>query len=459
MNVQITSTTICKTITTEENENDFYQKVAQVIADIQTSDSVFISCPYGTAEYCITPRSGTFFVREASNNINFSDKGNYPPVYLVCVNADKNNYKFYKLEQKGNDVIATYGRIGVAAGEMFGERTYTYPSRMFWIKYHEKLAKGYQDKTDVYLNKPQKTTPTQKKTQQPDTISDILYQKLAQCSRQIIQENCVSEIVTEKMVKESKKILKAMYERKTVKGFNTKLLELLAISPRKTNDVKQLLAVSAAQFPNIIQREENLISAMEGIAGKQAETGGFEKSGIEVYLATDKQKEQVLAKLTPNLAAKVKNVYRVINQKHKKTFDLYLKKENIHTVKQFWHGSRNENWLSIIMNGLSLRPNAVITGKMFGNGIYFAPSCEKSWNYTSYRGTYWAKGTSNNAYMGLYATAYGSPLDVYNAHSYSQNTLQGKNCVHAHAGTQLRNDEIVFYAEDAMVLNYIVEFE
>lgn len=57
------------------------------------------------------------------------------------------------------------------------------------------------------------------------------------------------------------------------------------------------------------------------------------------------------------------------------------------------------------------------------------------------------------------ATAYGSLLDIDNAHSYSQNTLQGKNCVHAHAGTQLRNDEIVFYAEDAMVLNYIVEFE
>ena len=38
---------------------------------------------------------------------------------------------------------------------------------------------------------------------------------------------------------------------------------------------------------------------------------------------------------------------------------------------------------------------------------------------------------------------------------------QDKNCdcLHAHAGVSLQNDEIIFYHEDAMVLNYIVEFE
>lgn len=33
------------------------------------------------------------------------------------------------------------------------------------------------------------------------------------------------------------------------------------------------------------------------------------------------------------------------------------------------------------------------------------------------------------------------------------------DCVHAHAGTALRNDEIIFFDENAMVLNYIVEFQ
>jgi len=39
----------------------------------------------------------------------------------------------------------------------------------------------------------------------------------------------------------------------------------------------------------------------------------------------------------------------------------------------FFHGSRNENWWNIIKNGLQLNPNAKITGKMLGHGIYLAP--------------------------------------------------------------------------------------
>lgn len=85
---------------------------------------------------------------------------------------------------------------------------------------------------------------------------------------------------------------------------------------------------------------------------------------------------------------------------------------------------------------------------------------QKSWNYTSFRGTYWAKGTSNTGFMGLYATAYGEAEDVYVRKVYSKESLKnlGKNCVHAHAGSCLINDEIIFFDEAAMVLNYIVEF-
>ena len=179
---------------------------------------------------------------------------------------------------------------------------------------------------------------------------------------------------------------------------------------------------------------------------------------MEVYIATEKQRQQVLDHLSPQLHSKVKQVYRVIPQEQQKRFNTYLKKHGIKRVMQLWHGSRNENWLSIIQNGLKLRPDAIITGKMFGDGIYFAPSSMKSWGYTSFRGTYWAKGTQNRAFMALYATAYGNPKDVYASQRFTQDTLDGKNCVHAHAGTALRNDEIIYYSEDAMVLNYLVEF-
>ena len=112
------------------------------------------------------------------------------------------------------------------------------------------------------------------------------------------------------------------------------------------------------------------------------------------------------------------------------------------------------------MNSLKLNPNAKITGKMFGQGIYFAPDPDKSWNYTSYHGSYYAKGTSDIAFMGLYATAYGIPHDVNAAGFFTKGILdsKNKNCIHAHAGENLYRDEIVFYDENAILLQYIVEF-
>lgn len=228
------------------------------------------------------------------------------------------------------------------------------------------------------------------------------------------------------------------------------------------------MANSQADFARIIEREDDLIHAMEGSyygRSKKAITneGSFADYNIEVYEATEKQKKEVMAKLNDSLKGKVANIYRVIPVEQKKRFDAYLKKNNIKKVKQFWHGSRNQNWTSIIINSLKLNPNAIITGKMFGQGVYFAPSSMKSWNYTSYHGTSWAHGSSDCAFMGLYATAYGTPkdVDVWSASAdYKKMVSDAKaNCLHAHKGVSLMNDEIIFYNEDAVLLNYIVEFK
>ena len=223
-----------------------------------------------------------------------------------------------------------------------------------------------------------------------------------------------------------------------------------------SSDLKWL-AKSKDDFARIIEREEDLVNAMNAVSGTSS---SLDFRGVEVYVATDDQRDKVVNRLNPQLQSKVKTVYRVIPKGQKEKFNSYLKKNNIKHVKELWHGSRNCNWLSIIQDSLKLNPNAQITGKMFGQGIYFAPQSLKSWGYTSYHGTRWASGNSNTAFMGLYAVAYGKPMDVTTARpSLTGKDLGVYNCVHAHAGTALLNDEIIFYDEDAILLNYIVEFE
>lgn len=388
----------------------------------------------------------------------------YPTVYLTCINEEHNNYKFYKLEQTGNECIATYGRIGAGKGELYGERSCKYPLRMFWIKYYEKLQKGYIDQSDVYIT--EKTQEDSTKginiSQEEETVSYKLYQKLMSLARRTVEKVCVSQHITEEMVKRTKALLFQLYAATFLDDFNRILKQIMTVNPRKVLHVQNLLAKSPDEFKEIVDREESLLSAMEAVAGhvpaKIQTNDGFVRDNIQIKMASDQQRTKVLSKLDPSLQRRVTNVYRVDSRLHKERFEKYCEKNHISEIKGLWHGSRNENWISIIKQGLLLNPNAIITGKMFGNGIYFAPGSTKSWNYTSGNGAYWTGGTSPVAFMGLYATAYGHPLYASRAYAYSKSSLSGKDCVHAQAGLYLRNDEIIFYDESAMVLQYLVEF-
>ena len=123
---------------------------------------------------------------------------------------------------------------------------------------------------------------------------------------------------------------------------------------------------------------------------------------------------QVIKDSLGDCKQKFYQAWRVTNKATQNRFDNFVKNEDIKDIRLFWHGSRNENWWSILNTGLVLRPtNAVITGKMFGMGTYFSPTAKKSLGYTSLDGSYWAGGRSNSAFMGLMKVAYGIPYDVY----------------------------------------------
>ena len=192
----------------------------------------------------------------------------------------------------------------------------------------------------------------------------------------------------------------------------------------------------------------------------------MEELGLEFEEVDDKDVE-LIKKLMNESKDKFRNAWRVKNLKTQERFDKFVADNDIKDIKLLFHGSRSENFWSIIKMGLVLRPtNAVITGKMFGFGIYFAPKCQKSIGYTSLSGAYWTHGGNNTAYMALFDVAYGTPYDVYDFNSkyYDLNydKLQqfkpGANCLHAHADKgMLRNDEIVVYKEDQMTIKYLIE--
>jgi poly [ADP-ribose] polymerase len=366
--------------------------------------------------------------------------------YLTMVDAGENNYKYYSIKVNGDTFEATWGRMGVTGRVMAGNKVY--PIKDYSKKYNEKIAKGYKDRTEILTSSGSDESTSASKE------ATMLYNFLLKYSKERVHSTLVSDNLTKGMVEHSRKLLNDLYNSNDIRSFNNVLLELMAICPRKVDKVESQLAKSRRDIPFIFDREEDLQKAMEGVVGNGGGT-----LDADVLMATDEQREQVLDKLSDKLKPKVVDVYRVKPNRQQVKFDNYIKQRNITKIKQLWHGSRNENWISIIRNSLSLSPNAQITGKMFGNGIYFAPSSMKSWGYTSGDGAYWTGGGSKDAVMGLYATAYGEPHITERAGKFTEDTIYGKDCVHAKAGSQLRNDEIIYYNEAAMVLNYIVTFK
>ena len=55
---------------------------------------------------------------------------------------------------------------------------------------------------------------------------------------------------------------------------------------------------------------------------------------------------------------------------------------HIISLELLWHGSRTENYVGILSEGLRIAtPDAPVSGYMFGKGLYFADVPSKSANY------------------------------------------------------------------------------
>lgn len=403
------------------------------------------------------------------------------PRYLVMVTSENNN-KFYKqIPVDDRTWIAEYGRIGSTSTKR------TYSMSVWDSKYREKLRKGYEDKSDLIEETivKVKSDGVEYREIENKAIAEIVAQ-LQAMARTALKENYTvsSASVTQAMVDEAQELLVLLTKDMTVNRFNELLLKLFSTIPRRMTEVSHYLAKTKDDFNKIIKREQDLLDVMRTQVVQSApvvEDENVEKKDVTILehlgLVFEECDNEDIAKIQMALGSSVdkfSRAWKVTNLATQKKYDEFVKKEKIRKKKLLFHGSRNENWWSILSTGLVLRPtNAVITGKLYGMGIYFAPKARKSIGYTSLNGSYWAGGHSNTAYMALMEVAYGTPYDVHGYdsrfHGMTYDTLQklqkGANCLHAHAGanmggsSSLRNDEIVIYKEEQCTIKYLVEIK
>lgn len=143
---------------------------------------------------------------------------------------------------------------------------------------------------------------------------------------------------------------------------------------------------------------------------------------------------------THNIGVNLINLYQLDKPSETELFKQY---ENLHNRQLLWHGTRIANVVGILSTRFQLNPSAVITGKMFGNGVYFANASTKS---AGYIGT----NKDNIGFMFLCEIALGTPKKETNAVSYTGKPV-GYDSVHG-VGQWQPNQESHIIKQDGLII-------
>jgi poly [ADP-ribose] polymerase 2/3/4 len=418
---------------------------------------------------------------------------------LIHVSVDNgktdNSNKVYIMEELADGRIkCEYGRVGKSMTTEYK------PSHKWSSVYKQKTgaSKGYTDVTELLAEVV--VDDTQPKDDKVEAIKDSVVRKLVEelmaFANKSIQRNykVTQEAVSEQQVSAAQEVLDAIGGLikigVDVKHVNDMLLKLYTIIPRKMDNVKYHL-ISEIKDDNSLESAQRLLndeqSALDTMAGQvqlikqqreaakqtaEETTKGkksksltiLEQMGLTIEVENDKDTLDLITKLLGPNAKQAKKVYKVRNIKTQARFDVHMSKAEVKKKRLYWHGSRNENWFNILQTGLLIRPSgAVHTGSMFGDGIYFADKAQKSIGYTSLRGSYWARGGDNKAFLALFDVHLGKEKEILHhsssCYSLSKKVLQkeGFDSVFAKGGADLRNNEFIVYDSAQCTVSHLIE--
>ena len=420
---------------------------------------------------------------------------------LIHVSVDNgmtaNSNKVYIMEELTDGRIkCEYGRVGKSLVTEYK------PSSKWDSVLKQKLSKtkGYTDVTDL-LAEPvvDDSKPVNNKVDNiKDEIVKKLIDELMSFANKSIQRNykVSQEAVSEQQVTAAQEIISnisgLIQIGVDIKHINDMLLKLYTIIPRRMDNVKDHLFRDVNNDDTLTNAQrllDNEQSALDTMAGQvelikqqreaakkaaEAEEKGVEEvveevtildqMGLSVEVENDTETLELIKKLMGPNVNQMKRVFKVVNNKTQKVFDKHMEKVEVKKKRLYWHGSRNENWFNILQTGLLIRPSgAVHTGSMFGDGIYFADKAQKSIGYSSLRGSYWANGGDNKAFLALFDVHLGKQKEILHhdssCYKLSKKVLdnEGFDSVFAKGGADLRNNEYIVYNAAQCTVSHLIE--
>ena len=449
-------------------------------------------------------------------------------IMLVKTDAKVNNNKFYEMTMDSSCIVtARYGRVG-------SDGTKTNVGRGLSAmrqKAMEKFRKGYlpvetvtnTDSVNTHAKNNmllgcaiKEIIPSKAKKSEKELLSKLINMLVSTNQHQIANfSGGAIQIDDSGLVKTAVGVvsLKSIYEaRKTLdklsnldvnkneQDFIDSLNHYLMLIPQKVNHSRGwhlsfFRQHSFAQQYEFLEQLEKSVEMYEDILAQEEKNKSSSHSddnqpkvfNTQLKLVTNKKViDKIKSYFDDNKNAahgssklQLLNVYEIVglyNNEQLTAFDKLAKEKG--NVQEYWHGSRNYNLLSILKNGLIIpKSNSFnVTGRMFGDGVYFSNQSTKSLNYSQ---GYWdrGRGIDNNCFMFLADVIMGKAYEashkqakldcqnnrktrVYPVKGYDSVIARGgvKNVTHSGDICSLSNDEMIVFDLGQIKLKYLCEF-
>jgi poly [ADP-ribose] polymerase len=431
---------------------------------------------------------------------------------LIMVNTGQNNNKFYHVTLNEDSTVSKrWGRVGTE-GTITTDRTgKTGYDRA--IKAKEK--KGYKVAPIVSTGVSVKTNNTdhleevaQKylaKDTTDTTISDLIKRLVTANQHQIMEQSgglikvtddgtvkTALGIVDLKTIAAARQYLAKMRTTKTLTANRKNLEEYLTLIPQSVG-MKRGWDEEFIKTENLDKQTEFLDQLEDAVKWgnktkaanstdsdddadkfditKHADLFRFKLDKIDNNSDEFKRINKLYEKTRNSMHSNARNL-RLLNvfavEDVKGEVDYQAEKTKLGNVKEFWHGTKASNLLSILTKGLFV-PNAgsgvQIQGRMFGDGVYFSDQSTKSLLYST---GYWnGTHTNSNVFMLLNDVVMGNEFrpsrwdasSLHKAHKGADILGKAYNSISIKGGTcNVRNNEMIIWNTKQICIKYICEF-
>lgn len=372
---------------------------------------------------------------------------------FVDVKDGVQSNKFYDMSDNGDGTFtAEYGRVGSS------KTSHTYPISKWNSKLNSKLRKGYEDITEL------KRASTVVNSNSGNTVFNQFFDILSQYTKSTISTNYLVDKCSDAQLKKSQELIDTLTSVKSTSDANDLLLALYKVIPRKMDNVNNYLVSDISNVPALVKSNRDLLKSMDS-SNIIHTTDPFKELNIVFEEVSKKELKIIEGIINPsnNTRYKIHKVYKVTQNSRIKHFEKFISKEDNPKTELLIHGTRNPNVLSILKQGLLIRPSnaAYISGAAYGNGVYHSAHTAKSMGYT---------GRERDAIFLIQDVHIGNPYtykgwyrdgkDISRSQmNYKDLKSMGYDSLYVKEGDGLLNSEYIVYDHNQTVTKFIVHFK